>query len=123
MKVVINRCYGGFELSDEAGEWLIRNKGWKASRYLADGNALEDESAKLIITSSDLRFAGKYWLKDDIDDTRIDKDVIECIEVMGSKANGSHANLVIVEIPDGVEYEIDEYDGIEVIHEKHRSWC
>ena len=26
------------------------------------------------------------------------------------------------EIPDDVEWEIDDYDGIETIHEVHRSW-
>ena len=28
----------------------------------------------------------------------------------------------IVEIPDGVQWEITEYDGKECIKEKHRSW-
>ena len=43
-------------------------------------------------------------------------------ETLGEKANTRFSDLKIVEIPDGVDYEIDEYDGIESIHEKHRSW-
>ena len=41
---------------------------------------------------------------------------------MKEKANGPCASLEIVQIPDDVEYEIDEYDGSESIHEVHRSW-
>jgi hypothetical protein len=48
--------------------------------------------------------------------------LVQVIEELGEEANGSHAKLEVIEIPDGVEYTIDEYDGIESIHEKHRSW-
>jgi hypothetical protein len=41
---------------------------------------------------------------------------------MGGLASGGFASLKVVEIPDGIEWEIDEYDGKETIHEKHRSW-
>jgi len=30
--------------------------------------------------------------------------------------------LRIIEIPDGVEWQIEEYDGDEWIAEKHRTW-
>jgi len=30
--------------------------------------------------------------------------------------------LKIIEIPEDVDWEVDEYDGLETIHEKHRSW-
>jgi RND family efflux transporter MFP subunit len=36
---------------------------------------------------------------------------------------GMFASLKIVEIPDDVEYEITEYDGLETIREKCRIWC
>lgn len=41
---------------------------------------------------------------------------------MGKKASGKCAELKVIEIPDGVDWEIDDYDGIETVHEKHRSW-
>lgn len=53
---------------------------------------------------------------------RTDPKLIQVIEELGDAANGKHAKLAIVEIPDGVEYDIDEYDGQESIHEVHRSW-
>jgi hypothetical protein len=44
------------------------------------------------------------------------------VEDLGDKASNWAAKLEVVEIPDGVEWEIDEYDGIETVDEKHRSW-
>jgi hypothetical protein len=41
---------------------------------------------------------------------------------MGEMVNGRFSNLKIVEIPDDVEWQIDDYDGMETIHEKHRMW-
>ena len=54
---------------------------------------------------------------------RTDSDLIEVIEELGEEeASGRFASLEIVEIPDDVNWEIDNYDGIETIHEMHRSW-
>ena len=53
---------------------------------------------------------------------RDDPDLLAVVEALGDAASGKVAKLAIVEIPDGVEWEIDEYDGLESIHEKHRSW-
>lgn len=63
------------------------------------------------------------FLSDELYD-RDDKDLIKLFEEMGSKkASGSHASLKIVEIPEDVEWEISDYDGLEEVHEKHRVWC
>jgi hypothetical protein len=53
---------------------------------------------------------------------RDDKTLVEIVEEWGERANGESAELSVKEIPDDVSWEIDEYDGIETIHEKHRSW-
>ena len=53
---------------------------------------------------------------------RNDPLLIACVEALGKNVNGMCSELAIVEIPDDIEYEIDDYDGIETIHEKHRSW-
>lgn len=44
------------------------------------------------------------------------------VEEMKGAASSDLANLVIVEIPDDTEFEIDDYDGMESIHETHKSW-
>lgn len=48
--------------------------------------------------------------------------LVECIEKLGESANGLCADLKIIEIPDDVDYIIEEYDGIEHIAERHRTW-
>ena len=56
----------------------------------------------------------------DID--RSDPHLVQVVEELGARANGVHADLLIVEIPDGVQWEVVEYDGIEYVAEKHRRW-
>ena len=72
------------------------------------------------------KFLGLEWdgygYKYSNDDLRTDPKLIECIETLGYQASGRFADLKVVEIPDDVEWEIDNYDGIETIHEVHRVW-
>jgi len=58
----------------------------------------------------------------DFNNHRDDPKLVEAVEALGTKASGTCANLVIVEIPDDVEWFIDEYDGWETVREKHRTW-
>lgn len=53
---------------------------------------------------------------------RTDRSLIRTIEELGEIANGRCANLKVVEIPDDVDWELQEYDGNEWIAEKHRTW-
>ena len=93
MKVVINNCYGGFSLSD-AG----------IARYL--------ELADLVIT-------GDFY---DRDIPRDDAALIQVVQELGDGANGYCADLKIVEIPNDVDWYIEEYDGNEWVAERHRTW-
>lgn len=92
MKVVINVCFGGFGVSKEAQELL----GWE-SPY---GD----------------------WSKS-TEELRSDPKLVEVVEKLGVEAaSGPLAELRIVEIPDGVEWHIHDYDGAEHIAENHRTW-
>lgn len=53
---------------------------------------------------------------------REDQKLVECVEKLGARANGLYAELKVVEIPDDVEWEISNYDGMETIEEIHRRW-
>ena len=90
MKIVINRCYGGFGLSDKALELY---------NTLADTN---------------LQYACELERNDPI--------LVHVVETLGAEANGRFAKLHIVEIPDDVNWEISDYDGMESVEEVHRSW-
>jgi hypothetical protein len=48
--------------------------------------------------------------------------LIAVIEEMGDLADGRYSSLKIVEVPDDMEWEVDEYDGKEWVAEKHRVW-
>lgn len=91
-KVVINTCYGGFDLSDEA---------W---RKLATRRGLSIEEAK-----------DQYiYLGSKIDGSRSCPHLIAVVEKLGDKANGPGSELEIVELEDEYgRYAIDEYDGAE----------
>lgn len=50
------------------------------------------------------------------DAERTNPKLIECIEALGKEANGSCANLYVVEIPeDATDWRIEEYDGSESV--------
>ena len=53
---------------------------------------------------------------------RSNPKLVECVEKLGEKASGALSKLRVVEIPDGIEYTIEYYDGWEHIAEKHRTW-
>lgn len=55
----------------------------------------------------------------------IDRDnaaLVEAVETLGDAANGPYAKLKVVEIPDDVDWMIQEYDGDEWVAEVHRTW-
>ena len=140
-KVVINKCHGGFGLSHEGicayldkcgvpywtevnerfsglipfNYYLVppeeRIKGdpdnWH-EMTLAERQAHNAAYSKTVFTDRDL--------------ARDDPYLVAVVEELGERANGRHAELKVVEIPADVQWEIDEYDGLEWVAEKHRVW-
>lgn len=119
MKIAINNCYGGFSLNDKVAK-ILREKGVKvtfAGEYYSDG------SGPKIGNSHYLSNEDFGIVDDNYNKWRSDKRLIEAIEEVGYENSGDRfSEIRIVEIPDDVDWEIEEYDGIESIHEKHRIW-
>ena len=55
-------------------------------------------------------------------DDRTNPKLVECVETLGKAANGAFADLKVVEVPDDVEWDIENYDGVEWVSEAHRTW-
>lgn len=92
IKVVINSCFGGFGLSDAA---------------------LNEYKVRKDITDPDFYY---------YDIPRDCPVLVAMIEEQGTAVNGGFADLRIVEIPDDVDWYIEEYDGNEHVAERHRTW-
>ena len=53
---------------------------------------------------------------------RSDPNLVRVVEELGSGANGDFSMLKVVEIPDDVEWHVQDNDGDEWIAESHRTW-
>ena len=103
VKIVINRCYGGFGFSDEGMALLAARKGY-TTREEREG---ESES---FVNPEGGRIFG-YELEHEL--PRTDADLVAVVEELGDAAGGSHSDLIIKTLPKGTRYMINEYDGAE----------
>jgi len=118
-KVIINVCYGGWGVSDEGVLEFAKRSGFKlwtmdsgygdTNFYMKDPEGLTDEEQN-----------DEFFWSGDID--RTDPILVAMVEEDPGKWDGKFSELQVVELPVGLDYEIDDYDGIETIHETHRSW-
>jgi hypothetical protein len=92
-RVVINRCFGGFSLSDLAQDRYCDLAG---------------------ITKENL---DPYGIKRD------DPHLVQTVEELGSDADTGFSELKIVMIPADVQWTIVDYDGQEHVAEVHRTWA
>ena len=135
MKVVINKCFGGFSLSEKAifryaeikGLTLYPEKGdfsFVTYYLLPKEERVPEIDWKTATTEERVAynkaFQGQTLYDRDID--RADPALVKTVEELGTAANGGCAELRVVEIPDGVDYEIKEYDGLEHVAQVHRTW-
>lgn len=122
MKIVINGCFGGFGLSDEATKMYLeltvndpQSKwfGWTVDHSTTDWGSYSWELYAGLSKKS-------FW---DHEINRTDPNLIKVVETLGEKANGDCAKLYIEDIPSGTLYKIDEYDGIEnIIYKESDDW-
>lgn len=109
-KIVINVDYGGFGLSEEAMRLVLERKGLP---YV-------EEKGTVTFFRNPEKKEEIYW---EGDFARDDKVLVEIVEALTpEKASGRFAFLKVVEIPDDVNWYVQEYDGKEWIAERHRTW-
>lgn len=135
-KVILNKCYGGFDVSKEAYMLYAKKKG--LTLYLYESDFI---NKKFIYKKSNNDSLFRHYFTKDMGDNveisnedyekyclylkdghREDPILIEVVEELGEKANGRFGNLKVVEIPDDLDYVIDEYDGIETLHQRVQEW-
>ena len=100
-KIIINDCYGGFGLSGEAAHLFNSLKG----EELLDVSEYDTYRS---VTANKV--------------SRDDPILIEVFDMLGKRAAGELCELRIIEIPDDVDWVIQEYDGNEWVAERHRVW-
>ena len=140
MFIVINKCFGGFGLSREALLELARlesphiNLINPAEYYGCDGEELESKIKECSEEDEELGLTQTVFYKDKVVDenyrhgsnedwkARACPLLVRVVKKLGKKSWGHFAELKIVKIPDDVDFEIDDYDGVEHIAEKHRTW-
>jgi hypothetical protein len=104
MKIVINTEFGGFGLSKEAEQEYLRRGG------------------QMLNFHGEVEVDPVFWSGASI--ARNDAILVAMVEE-DARIGGVHygvPDLAIVEIPDDVEWVINDYDGNEWVAEKHRRW-
>jgi hypothetical protein len=138
MKVILNKCYGGFGVSQKGYELYAKKKNLSLYMYKRsnddfmmfekiskDENVLLTHYFTVDMGDSFSIHSMKNWngITLYLDEShRTDSVLIEVVEELGKEANGEFADLQIVEIPDDMEYEIIDHDGIERLCEVGKTW-
>jgi hypothetical protein len=138
--VVINKCHGGFGLSHEAVMRYFEIKGitvypeqgkdnWKFWTYWLvkpeDRIESKEGDAFYAMSMEDRRAYNEAHSAQTVYERNITRDdpaLVQAVRELGEAANGRFASLEVVEIPDDIEWTIEEYDGLEHIAERHRTW-
>jgi hypothetical protein len=98
MKIVINKCFGGFALSETRMSQYAIRKGV---------TALPDDDD----------FPIQIW-----DIPRDDPDLVYVVQQIPEDEGICGTDLHVIEIPDDVDWQIEDWDGCEHIVDKKRIW-
>ena len=101
MKLVLNKCHGGFSLSPAGLSHLAHLKGIKL--YITEDGFGAYTSPT---------FEEETYFTDRPED-RTDPDLVATVEALGELANGDCALLEVRDLHSGQQYRIREYDGKE----------
>ena len=107
--IVINCEHGGFGLSHDAQIAYLERTGTPYTTMSRDGR----RDPHILVNN-------QHWRDKDI--ARDDPVLVSLVQESGPASWGDHAKLKIVRIPSNIEWKIEEYDGLEWVAERHRTW-
>ena len=124
--IVVNRCWGGFSISEVAVLWMRKNapcdhKETIWGEYYDDGSGpvVGQRYVEIYGSEEEARKNESYYEHGQYRDC---PSLLKAVQVLGSKAFGRLSELEIVAVPSDAKWEIDDYDGMEKVCEKHREW-
>jgi hypothetical protein len=140
-KVVINGCHGGFGLSRAGVECYAKHKGitlyieeptgefasiseptyWRVppEKRPPPQDDWHDWTMEQRAESNRLHKEAELYPRDI---ARDDPALIAAVEELGEATSSKYGKLYVVEIPADADWLIEEYDGLEWVAEKHRTW-
>jgi len=108
-KIVINACYGGFNLSNDAVCRYLELSGISYTIQETPNTFGNGINVSIMVNEKSYYFDSNDYQK------RSDPFLVQVVEELGKKASGSCSRLVIKEIIKGKRCRIIEYDGHENI--------
>ena len=117
VKVAVNKEHGGFSISQEVVD-ILKRKGVKCQFYEGEISSFFNPKEYGYHIRNETFFLDKSL---PYDAHRAFPPLIEAIEE-AKDPNGKFAKIEIIDIPDDIEWYIDDYDGYETIRESHKTW-
>lgn len=133
-KVVINTCHGGFGLSPLAIKRMAELEGKECYFYTHSSSgkpvkiSLEEANTEFIFRAYTKEVSSSNFEENEeyrVGSRNVERDnptLVQVVEELGELVNSKFADLKVIEIPDDVDWQIEEYDGLEWVAEKHRTW-
>lgn len=130
MRVVLNQCYGGFDLSQKALEWLV-DKGWKFTTFNENDLPINPQ-AELLYKPIGSTFGNipegnlaiNWWKYDQSDvPFRSNPEIISVVEELKEESFGRGSKLNVEEVDDDYFWEIKSHDGMESLYGKEKVYA
>lgn len=128
MKIVINKRHGGFSLSHAAVMRYAELAGMKlyfesslCSDMVNYYKVPVEEFKQLVNSGASHSILNPLSFNENLI-CRDDPSLVQVVEELGDAASGRYSKLKVVEIPDDVDWFIDDYDSVEWVAERHRTW-
>lgn len=123
--VVYNSCFGGFSYDESVVEWVRANEDSLKQEYAdSDVEELVNETISGELFSDGSGPKAEYSNK--CFDASRDNELLAAIVSGDTEYSGAvstkHSNLIVAEVPDSVDWVIDEYDGQETVREKSETF-